>query len=633
MSNFPKDLTNDLEKFQVSVETITLKRKQIEEALKISKQATESRQWQIYLQNLALAAFKEWLQKREGDIFIEHISATARTEYANIIDAVCNLKVGNFKICLIPTLLPTSKKVFLPKAVVDLPEFTAHFYVVINIQQELKSAVISGFMRYDELMNYRSKLKTKSNCNYEIDLGLFKHKSDDLLLYLKILAPIAIPLPKIPINSLSNLPKLLNTLLILLAPSNNRLFWEVLTWEQGVAVLTTPGLVEWIYKPLNLNKIAFIKHISDLLQIFDQQFVKNDFLSTITRKARELQTTLLLAGEIISTTKTILRLVEISDSRELRIFFEETYCTIDFPDLVPLVQEFLVKAKSPTPQKACFTIARPVFENSSKLTNSIWELEEEQLEQELGIPQVLLLNDFEAIGYAIKTLQKQDLFTLQAGKSKPEGTIGIIGAVKGLGQALLSKQGTDYQVLPSEGGHADFCCHNKLEFELLEYLRHQHNTEHISVERVVSEQGIVSIYQFLRDRKDAPIPESSDIAKIIRTWEEEAEQLKKSVDPVEAIIEAALQKSDCLSEQTMQLFIEAYGAAVGNFALHSPPYGGLYIAGEIAPKILPLIENSSFLLNLIQKGRMHSHLYEIPVHIILKPQVALIGAALYAAMS
>ncbi|MEH1954249.1 hypothetical protein [Nostoc sp.] len=39
MSNFPKDLTNDLEKFQVSVETITLKRKQIEEALKISKQA------------------------------------------------------------------------------------------------------------------------------------------------------------------------------------------------------------------------------------------------------------------------------------------------------------------------------------------------------------------------------------------------------------------------------------------------------------------------------------------------------------------------------------------------------------------------------------------------------------------
>ena len=80
----------------------------------------------------------------------------------------------------------------------------------------------------------------------------------------------------------------------------------------------------------------------------------------------------------------------------------------------------------------------------------------------------------------------------------------------------------------------------------------------------------------------------------------------------------------------MQLFVEAYGAEAGNLALKLLPYGGLYIAGGIAPKILPLMQNGSFLTNFTQKGRMGSLLEEIPVHIILNQQVGLIGAALSA---
>jgi glucokinase len=146
---------------------------------------------------------------------------------------------------------------------------------------------------------------------------------------------------------------------------------------------------------------------------------------------------------------------------------------------------------------------------------------------------------------------------------------------------------------------------------------------------VVSGLGIVAIYQFLRDRKFAA--ESPDIAQIVRTWEQEAGQEEKSVDPGAAIGAAALQGSDRLCEQTLQLFIDAYGAEAGNLALKLLPYGGLYIAGGIAPKILPLIQNSDFLLNFTQKGRMRRLLEEIPVYIILNSQVGLIGAALCAA--
>ncbi|MBD2445832.1 glucokinase [Nostoc sp. FACHB-152] len=339
--------------------------------------------------------------------------------------------------------------------------------------------------------------------------------------------------------------------------------------------------------------------------------------------------TLLLAGDI-GGTKTILRLVEKSEeSPALQNIYEESYRSSDFPDLVPIVQQFLHKANTPTPQKACFAIAGPIVNNTAKLTNLAWFLDTGRLAQELGIASISLINDFAAVGYGIFGLGKDDVLTLQSGKYIPEAPIAVIGAGTGLGQGFLIKQGNHYQVFPTEGGHTDFAPRTELEFQLMKYLLDKHDIQRVSVERVVSGMGIVSIYQFLRDRKHAV--ESPEIAKIVRTWEQEAGQQEKSVDPGAAIGKAAVQKSDRLCEQTLQLFVDAYGAEAGNLALKLLPYGGLYIAGGIAPKILPLIQNGNFLLNFSQKGRMRSILEEIPVYIILNPQVGLIGAALCAA--
>ena len=82
----------------------------------------------------------------------------------------------------------------------------------------------------------------------------------------------------------------------------------------------------------------------------------------------------------------------------------------------------------------------------------------------------------------------------------------------------------------------------------------------------------------------------------------------------------------------MQLFVEAYGTEAGNLALKLLPYNGLYIAGGIAPKILPLLESSEFMQAFSNKGRMKPILAKVPVHIVLNPQVGLIGAAICAAI-
>lgn len=343
--------------------------------------------------------------------------------------------------------------------------------------------------------------------------------------------------------------------------------------------------------------------------------------------------TVLIAGDI-GGTKTILRLVEAVTGESLQTMYEERYPSSDFVDLVPMVQQFLATAAGqigalPLPQKACFAIAGPVVNNTAKLTNLTWFLDAKRLEQELEIAPISLINDFAAVGYGVLGLDASDLYTLQPGSRQPAAPIAVIGAGTGLGQGFLIKQVDQYQVFGSEGGHTDFAPRSELEFQLLKYLLDKHDIQRVSVERVVSGQGIVAIYQFLRDREFAT--ESPEVGQVVRTWEQQAGRTEKTVDPAAAIAVAALEKRSSLCEQTMQMFVEAYGAEAGNLALKVLPYGGLYVAGGIAAKNLPLIQEGSFLHAFTHKGRMSSLLERVPVHVVLNPQVGLIGAAIAAA--
>jgi glucokinase len=348
--------------------------------------------------------------------------------------------------------------------------------------------------------------------------------------------------------------------------------------------------------------------------------------------------TILLAGDI-GGTKTILRLAKATPTDDpnhpdLTTIYEARYVSGEHPDLVPMVRLFLSEAAQATgtmyePETACFAIAGPVVNNTSSLTNLSWVLDGDRLAQELAIAQVHLMNDFAAVGYGVLGLAPEDLRPLQDREPQLNAPIAVIGAGTGLGEGFVIYQGDRPQVYPSEGGHADFAPRNELEFQLLKYLLEKFQVTRISVERVVSGQGIVAIYQFLRDRQIAT--ESLEIAEIIRTWEREMGQAEKSVDPAAAIALAALEERDHLCEQTMQLFVSAYGAEAGNLALKLLPYGGLYIAGGIAAKNLPVMESGAFLQAFMDKGRVSALLDQVPLYVVLNPQVGLVGAALYAA--
>jgi glucokinase len=347
--------------------------------------------------------------------------------------------------------------------------------------------------------------------------------------------------------------------------------------------------------------------------------------------------TYLLAGDI-GGTKTILRLVKLTavtpPKLTLTPCFETTYSSQAYPDLVPMVKEFLQAAGAHMDQpiqaeRACFAIAGPVVDNCSNLTNLAWSLEGDRLQAELALARVELINDFEAVGYGVFGLEPADLHTLQAGDYHPQAPVAILGAGTGLGQGFAIRQGDRWVVFPSEGGHADFAPRSELEFQLLRYLVDKHQISRVSVERVVSGQGIVSIYQFLRDREFAT--ESPEIAQAITAWERQTGRKTKTIDPAAVIAIAAAENRDRLCQKAMDIFVEAYGAEAGNLGLKFLPYGGLYVAGGIAAKNLNLMTSGPFMDAFSHKGRVSPLLDKVPVHIVLNPQVGLIGAALKAA--
>ncbi|MEO0647164.1 MAG: glucokinase, partial [Cyanobacteria bacterium J06650_10] len=96
------------------------------------------------------------------------------------------------------------------------------------------------------------------------------------------------------------------------------------------------------------------------------------------------------------------------------------------------------------------------------------------------------------------------------------------------------------------------------------------------------------------------------------------------------ISQAATEKTDLLSQKTMEIFIRAYGSEAGNISLKFLPRGGLYIAGGVTAKNLPLMKGGEFMYAFGNKGRVSHLLDKIPVRVVINQSVGLIGAALKA---
>lgn len=316
---------------------------------------------------------------------------------------------------------------------------------------------------------------------------------------------------------------------------------------------------------------------------------------------------ILLAGDI-GGTKTLLQLFEAGGS----ILAERRFDSAAFASLERVVAGFLGDFPSLSLAAACFGVAGPVEGGRANITNLPWQIDAAQIAVEFRIPQVRLINDFQAVAYGIEALESRDLATLQAGVPQQGGVRAVIGAGTGLGEGFMVWQGGYYAAFPSEGSHADFAPTDALQIELLRYLAARYG--HVSYERLVSGPGLVSIFEFLRASRG-------------QQASAELQTAMKAGDPAAAISDCAMGGKDDLAELALDLFVRIYGAEAGNLALKVLARGGVYIAGGIAPQIMGKLRDGEFLRAFADKGRFAGLLGDIPVHVVLNPKVGLLGAA------
>ncbi len=320
---------------------------------------------------------------------------------------------------------------------------------------------------------------------------------------------------------------------------------------------------------------------------------------------------LTLAGDI-GGTNTSLLLSEHSNS-DIQTIYKYIYSSKDYSDFYFMLEDFLQKCsklKSPI-NAACFAIAGPVQSNKVHVTNLPWIIKEREILRRFNIRTVKLINDFQAVGHSLASLDEKDFKTLQPGKPDVGGPKLLVGAGTGLGIGIIVSNQTDIKILPSEGGNTDFAPRNDLDIELLQFLM-QHK-KRIVCEEILSGNGLIRIYDFIK-------------AKGLAEETPELHSRLKSNDSAAEISTYGLSGKDPLAELTLHYFTQIYGAQASNFALTILATGGVYIAGGIAPKIINKLKDGTFIDSFNDNPKMKVILRNIPVHVILNTAVGLNGA-------
>jgi glucokinase len=325
---------------------------------------------------------------------------------------------------------------------------------------------------------------------------------------------------------------------------------------------------------------------------------------------------MILAGDI-GGTKTVLALISKQSDGSLNCETEQTFPSGEFQDFDDILNLFL--ANQPPIIAACFGVAGPVINQRCQTTNLPWILDGEQLKIKLGIQQVKLLNDLEAMAIGMLHLQEQDFVELNPNAQPQTGNIAVIAAGTGLGEAILYWDGQRHHPIATEGGHADLAPQTSQQDKLLSFLRERY-PQHVSCERILSGPGFSQLYDFLIDSQYAePCPTVPTI--------DDANSY--GIDRSAVISRLGVSQENDVCAEVVRLFVEIYGAEAGNLALKSLATGGVFIGGGIGPKIRPLLESGIFMQAFTSKGRFQGMLEKVSVKLALNPRTPLLGAMNY----
>ncbi len=325
----------------------------------------------------------------------------------------------------------------------------------------------------------------------------------------------------------------------------------------------------------------------------------------------------------------------VKSKKEFEIILKNTISSDEIKDMNKVINDILFQAKELYDieiNRCCIGAAGPVSRRRGHidLTNLDLRINSKDILEGTMLNKVILVNDFEAIGYGLDllNLEKDCIKLNHIGKDLTGGwsegnAFAVIGAGAGLGMSVVSYNQISHMhmPLPSEGGHIDFSPQDSFELELAEFLRekaHQSKDIHPEFERVLSGKGMENIFDFLRSRKDC---KETDVIKQIDLLK--GDQKLRTID--------SNYDKDETCKKAIDMFITFYARAARTLALISECYSGLFITGRIAQKHIDKIKNKNFMIEFEKHGKKNDVLQKIPIYVITNKDVGLYGCCNVAA--
>lgn len=309
----------------------------------------------------------------------------------------------------------------------------------------------------------------------------------------------------------------------------------------------------------------------------------------------------LLVGDVGGTNArfAVARMVE----GQIVLDHHESFPASEHPTFLGGVKAFL-DGCDVRPTGGIIAVAGAVTNGAIDMTNSPWQVSETELGS-LGLKPIRLINDFEALAWGAPIVGQDDLASLGGPtEGDPHSTVAVLGPGTGFGVSALARDIHGHEVaLSTEGGHACFAPGDQIEDEILRILRRRYTR--VSIERLICGPGLLNMHRALA----------------------EIEGRESHIDDPAEITSTALKDPNSPCGATLARFCAILGAVAGDIALTTGARGGVFIAGGIAPRILPFLKASPFRERFERKGRFQPYMEAIPTKVILHKQAALLGAA------
>jgi len=250
-----------------------------------------------------------------------------------------------------------------------------------------------------------------------------------------------------------------------------------------------------------------------------------------------------------------------------------------------------------SPTNCALAVAAPVDGDDVGMSNRDWRFNRQEISRRTGVEETFVINDFEAIGYALPLISDGHKVEIGHATHYREGNVAALGPGSGLGMTAWIRSDSGGVAMSGEGGHITLSGRDEKEDLVIAKIRERFG--HCSAESVLSGPGIIALHRAMHDVDGLS-----------------SEEISTRVD-------------DPLCSATMDQFFRFLGSAAAELALITGALGGIYIAGGIVPDCIEQIRKSDFRRRFEDKDSYRDYMRAIPTWVVTDPTPGLTGLSAF----